>query len=347
MRKEQLERALGQLDESMLEEVLTEDGKYKKRSTFLKVIAITAAALVIISAAAVMTAVVLNNNNLFYLGIVRRIGFNDETLGDRMSEYIDDGTIVTGLEALDADLPDKLPIYRIKKHIIPKSEFDQMMGQLDLVYDGNPMYRFELKDNRITGMLASPTNISRGCFDMTDAELERTAWEIFGKMPFAKGDFEYLGIRTTDTLNNSEGTYTTRVGVIFRRLIDGVRVMGNDRIEMIFDGTGLVELFIELYDYEKIGTIELTPLSDAEKRIKTPDSFGIDDVDLVGNSIGLQKVDILRVDQVKLRYYNLFTGGYHVLQPVYAFIGTAIDVNGTETEFRSVIIAVPEANTAK
>ena len=106
---------------------------------------------------------------------------------------------------------------------------------------------------------------------------------------------------------------------------------------MWFDGSGLVEIIIRMYDFEKTGTMDMVALADAETRIKTPDDLSIDDA--VGT------VDTLRVDRVKLLLVNQYSRGCTILQPVYNFIGTATSENGDQAEFKSKVIAIPEAMT--
>lgn len=56
-------------------------------------------------------------------------------------------------------------------------------------------------------------------------------------------------------------------------------------------------------------------------------------------------IDKLQVERVKLLFVNQFYRGCIILQPIYIFIGTAIDIDGDHVEFHSKVIAIPESYT--
>lgn len=124
----------------------------------------------------------------------------------------------------------------------------------------------------------------------------------------------------------------------FRRLLDEMRIVGEEECILYFDGTGLVGLKITLFDYKKIGTMDLVDLESAYSRITTPDAFSMD------KEIN-EQIKTIQVDRVRLQWVNHYALGCKILQPIYNFSVTATDVKGTQTEFASLIIAIPESYT--
>lgn len=270
----------------------------------------------------------------------QRISFNNQTLGQKLEYYIDNDTEV--VNEVEKDFPSTLPIYKVSKRKITKDEIKKMGEQLGISASTmkNP---FEVEDgNYLYGEVASSDDGVRGYFDMADEELEKLSWDIFKKLPFMDGkedEYEYLGIKATTTISDSEGEHLCRVGVSFRRRLDGMRVLGCDRCFLYFDGSGLVEVSIELYEYKKVGTMETVPLNEAESKIKEPDSF---DVEATGQ---LKKISRLQTDDISFLWCNQYVDGCEILEPMYVFSGTATDVEGTQGEFTSIVVGIPEKYT--
>lgn len=263
----------------------------------------------------------------------KRINLSTATLSEDLSNHINAGTLVKN-SASDS-VPSELPIYKITKRTITKQEFEQMKQQLNLSSDTN---KFEQNGNAINGWFS---DFGKGRFTMTEEELSTIAHETFSKLPFMEGDYEYSGIRGQDTLSSASGETITRVLVSFYRLLDGIRVIGNERCDMWFDDSGLVEIHIERYNYTPSGTMNTISLEDAVSRIKSPDAFSIDYPDAGRTCIANE----LRVDEIKVLLVNQYTNGCTILQPVYNFMGTANLENRTAVAFSSKVIAVPETYT--
>lgn len=266
----------------------------------------------------------------------QRISFNQNTLGGELPNHIDSDTIVAN--DTQGKFPTQLPIYRITKHNISDDEFQQLLQQLDIsdisLYENGD---FELNGNSIFISLVDFTDFSRGYFDMTDEELEKLAWETFNKIPFMQGEYEYLGIKDTFKVSDINGTYISRAGVSFCRLLDGVRVVGEEDCIIYFDGSGLVGIRIKLFNYTRIGIMNMVTIEDAAAQIKTPDAFSIE------ADTGI--ADTLQVDRIKLLLVNQHSDGCTILQPIYNFIGTATMEDGSKSEFSSKVIAIPEYYT--
>lgn len=265
----------------------------------------------------------------------KRISFSSDTLGENLERYV--GTNTSVINTSKQTFASTLPIWSIKERNISEKAYEEMLENLGLT--DNP-YFVTREGNFLHYSLASYVDYSRGYFDMTDEELEKLAWETFRKIPFMDGEYEYLGIQNTMKLNDKEGDHITRAGVSFRRLLDGVRVVGEDNCVLYFDGSGLVEILIRRYDYIKTGVMKLVPLEDAAGRIKSPDDFEIE-----VNTEEKNIADVLQVDRVKLLLVNQESNGCTILQPLYNFIGTATLGDGTQTQFSSRIIAIPESYT--
>lgn len=320
---------------SMDNKLQNKASKLKSKGIWLRFGAVAACILLIISVIVVEPLLEEFIPGLFKQ--YKRISFNDDSLGLQNIEYIDSNTkVVDNITNKVTDT--EFPVYKITKRNISKKEFQKMLKNLNI---DNYSEVFDHKGNKIVGSLVSYTDTSRGYFKMTDDELEKMAWEVFEKLPFIDGTYEYFGIKSTTTLIDSEGEHITRVGVSFRRTIDNIKVIGNDRVFLYFDGSGLVELSIELYDYKKIDTFDMVPLDVALSSIKNPDSIVFDEK--------LKQItahiDTLQVKNSSIIFYNQYSRGCKILQPVYDFSGSAIDSDGNQTAFNARIIAIPDKYT--
>ena len=257
-----------------------------------------------------------------------RISFKNQSLDDRLGAITANTSVVNNTSETFAS---QMPVYEVKERIISTTECDEMVEKLglpsvldDFDHEGNSIY-IRLSDD------------ARNYYDMTEEEVEKAAREVFDKIPFLEGEYEYFGIRGEQRIWDSDGKHIVSVLVSFFPLLDGVRVIGDNRCDMWFDGDGLVELYIKTYDYKKVDTMDMVPLADAEAKIKTPDDLNFEE------DVGA--VDVLKVERVKLLLINQHCRGCTILQPAYNFIGTAIAENGTQTEFKSKVIAIPEEMT--
>lgn len=267
----------------------------------------------------------------------QRINFSSDTLDEDLKKHVNENTAV--VNNVREVFPTKIPIYEISERKITQQDYEEMLKKLNISH--NPRH-FELEGNRLFYNLAGFVDSSRGYFDMSDEEAERLAWEIFKKIPFIEGEYECLGIKRVMKIQVSDGEHITRAGVSFRKLLDNVRVVGEEDCVLYFDGTGLVAIDITLFDYTEIGTMDMVSLKDAAAKIKTPDDFSIE----TENTTQVMGVaETLQVDRIKLLLVNQYSQGCTILQPVYNFIGTATDANGVKAEFSSKIIAIPESYT--
>ena len=270
----------------------------------------------------------------------KRIHFNGSDLGETLEKYISEETNV--VYAAPETFEEQLPIYKITERNISDEEAQQILEQLGVVIDpSNETHSIYLKGNELICNWASYTDTSRGWYAMTDEELEVLAWENFNKIPFLEGEYEYIGIRETTTITDLTGDHVSRVGVHFCRLLDGIRVLGDEKCVLYFDGSGLCEIQIRLYTYEKIGMMDMVTLEDAKSKITSPDGFVIDPPDSATSVIATT----LQVERTKLYLMNQHFNGCTILQPIYNFVGTAILSDGTEVEFQSRVIAIPESYT--
>ena len=269
----------------------------------------------------------------------QRISYNQQTLSEKMAAYIDEDTYVDNLSENDYDkFPSQLPIYKITKKNISKAEYKGLLNQLEL---GEQEKAFSLNENVISGDLVEiPDN--RGYVLKSEKEIQTIAIQTFQKTFFPYEEYDCIGTTSVDRFGDRDGEHIVRVGVSFRKKINDIRILGNDVFELYFDGSGIEGLYIELYDYNMAGTMDLIPIKEAATRIKSPDSFNIDENGLEKN---MQKIDTLEIQKVKLYWVNQYNNGCNVLQPVYCFTGIATDINGMKASFNSIIIAVPESYT--
>lgn len=268
-----------------------------------------------------------NGNNKY-----RRISFESDTLEERLS-FVSEDTVVnydaTGM------FPTQLPIYEISERVISDNERQILMANLEI--PTNPYY-FEHKGNKVSIMLASYTDSSkRGYFTKSETELEDMAWKAFKQIPFMEGEYEYVGFRGEQSVSIGGVKRIERVLVSFFRLVDGVRVVGESQCDMWFDGSGLVEIHLNLFDYEKTGAMDVVPLSEAATKVNCPDDFSIE------GAMGV--ADTLKVNNVEMFMVNQYSRGCAILQPIYTFYGTAYFEDNMQKDFSSKVIAIPESMT--
>lgn len=269
----------------------------------------------------------------------KRISFDRDTLEEELSQYVDGNTKV--VHAADKSFPDEFPVYQISERKISEEEFQTMLKQLEIGESASK--DIKLEGNTVNGTIKSVTDESAGEFHLTDEELEQLAWETFNKLSFMEGTYKYDGITKNYTVSSgATGSYVTRVGVSFRRMIDDIEILGSEQCDLYFDNTGLVEIFIKRYNYEKIGSMDLVPLESVSSKIKRPDSF---EIYTEPSEPKLGMLDTLRVERSELVFYNQYYRGCTILQPVYDFIGTATDTSGKQEKFTSKIIAIPDSYT--
>lgn len=264
----------------------------------------------------------------------QRISFNSVTLcGD--TAQIDPNAAI--INHSDVVFPEVLPKYKITKRPITDKEFQIMLQNLGI---GSDVFFMEHKGNSVFIRLANYTSDGRQYFDelnYTDEELETLAWDIFNKLPFMEGEYEYLGFRTSTTLGDSEGEHIVSAVASFRRRLYNIGIAGNDVCNIYFDGSGFLGLKVVLYQYQQVGTMKLMPLDKAIERLKKPDYFSLD-----GGTVS--RMD---VEKIRLTWVNQYSDGCTILQPVYYFDGTATLGLDKELAFSARVIAIPEFYTYK
>lgn len=265
----------------------------------------------------------------------QRISLESETLCDELTNYINTDTLV--VSEISRNLSTELTVYEIKERIITEEEFQQLQENVLTANSTSGRNTWTLEDNSIIGNFGSFTS---GTATMSEEELEVMARKTLNQIHFLEDDYVYYGICGRTTAEDSKGTHTTRIMVTFCRVLDGVRIIGNDRCDMWFNDSGLVGIAIDLFDYEPIGTIDMITQEEAENKVKTPDAFTIE---TDGNSAANR----LQVERFELLLVNQHSKGCSILQPVYVFKGTALLEDGTQAEFSSEVIAIPESYTYK
>ena len=264
----------------------------------------------------------------------QRISFDNETLGEELAQQVSADTVV--INTATDTFSNSFPVYEISKRDISKSEFQEMCKQIKVPTFTSSWHGWELDGNKVSGRFA---DYGTGICTLSEDALEELAWETFESIPFLEGEYEYYGIRGEDYISSSSGKIVTSVLVTFNRCVDGIRVIG-DQCDMWFNDSGLVEISIVQYDYTKIGTMDMVTLEDAVGKIKTPDSFTLDT-----QASGTGGINTLQVNKINLRYVNQSSAGCTILQPVYVFNGVATLKDQTQSDFMSIVIAIPEKYT--
>jgi hypothetical protein len=265
----------------------------------------------------------------------KRISFKGDTMSEEF-DYLHDDTVV--INSAEKNISTQVPIYEIAERVISDNERQLLMASLGL--PTNPRV-FKHEGNRIVISLVGVTDSSRGYFDMTEEDAVEEAWKLFRRIPFIDGEYECIGIRESYTRSDRDGKHILRAGVTFCRLLDGIRVTGNDSCTLTFDGSGLVGVSITLFDYKKVGTMDLVPIEAAEAKLKAPDDFDIGTLE----KQPYKKVETMEVNRVGLRMVNQHSRGCSILQPIYFYSGVATLEDGTQEEFSSKVIAIPEEMT--
>lgn len=268
----------------------------------------------------------------------QRICFENQTLGEDLALITEDTAVRNDTTQ---SFPAQLPIYKIKEHTISEEEFHLMednLGITEWYWDG-------YNGREVNGLIAGYADPGRGYYytlGLTDEELIALAWETFNKIPFLEGEYECVGVSSsTEMWSDAEEKYLpASMTVSFAPLLDGIRVVGNNRCDLTFDAAGLQGIHIVVYDYEEIGTMDVIPLANASSKIKSPDAFNVDIA-----SDGSNIIKKLQVDRTKLLLVNQYSNGCTILQPIYNFTGTATMEDGAQAEFSSKVIAIPESYT--
>lgn len=269
----------------------------------------------------------------------QRIDLSTEDLGDDVERYIDSNTQI--VNTAGGEFMEQFPVYKISKRNISNLEYLWMLNNLGL--DQNSIVSYSGVEENIASVYVKKLgDYSIGEFALTDEQVEELAWEVFNKIPFLTGTYVYDGIHIEDSVSEENGSYTFRKGVWFRRTLDGIQIRGNERLEFVFDNSGLVEVYIELYDYTKIDTLNMVSFDSAVEKLLSPDYFRLGD-NIRETELGM--IATLHAENVKLTYVNQYQDGCTILQPIYDFSGTATDVDGKEDSFVSLVIAIPEEYT--
>ena len=285
-------------------------------------------------------------------GQYKRISLSSEMLGDKLD--IMQTTLVnsTKVECTAQEIySDKMPVYEISPRTISREEF-QIMADFwgidsEITNNSETLLAIENMESPSKSMSLTDNHFTyrngTGIYAMTqtDEELETEAKAIFDTLPLIEGEYEYLGVTSEQTVYANDENYIVSKRVSFRRLIDGVRVIGNDICDLYFNSDGLYRVEIKFYDYEKTGELDMLSLDDAVDKVKTPDAFVLYS-DTNRNFSGA--ADKLKIERTKLLFVNQYSNGCEILQPVFNLTGTAENEGGS-VEFAARIIAIPERYT--
>lgn len=291
-----------------------------------------------------------------HYGSYKRISLSAEMLGD--AETMLETTIIkqTKVEcSVSETYSDKMSVYKITPRVVTRVELQEMAEYLDIegeIQDkknrilinegvGTPFTKVLTLRNENSLSYWSRNGGGTDAMTQTDTELESEAKAIFNALPLIEGEYEYLGVSSEQTVQEEEGDIIVTKRLSFRRLIDGIRVIGDDICDLYFNSNGLCNLEMKLCDYEKTGELDMLSLDEAVKKVKKPDAFVLDS-ETNQNFSGA--ADTLKIEKSKLLFVNQYSDGCEILQPVYNLMGTASNAGGS-VEFSSRIIAIPKKYT--
>ena len=292
----------------------------------------------------------------FTNGEYKRISLVREMLGENKDTYNNAVNSKTKVEKrYDDEFPASIPIYSIKNVEVTEAVYEEFFKHFG--FFGEYSYNGKYYDSDINGERNGNRRLKTSGLDQrnsisfeiqfdskpitySDEELKEMAQKIFDSLPCIEGEYEYVGISSTLTVSSEEGDYAERKRVSFRKVIDGMRVIGSDQCDIYFNHRGFCGLELDFVEYEKIGELDLIPLKSAHSLIKTPDAFVLynSEETLEGAATSL------KVERVKILLVNQSSMGCTILQPVYNFIGTAENESGS-AEFHSRVIAIPKKYT--
>lgn len=302
-----------------------------------------------------MAAITLHGCSYEHQHEFKRIRFGGEALGELDSVL--DATITdsTKIENLSVEkYSDKFPIWNITPHEVTKAEAEAFIerfglgeGNYSKVGTGN---HFNTNDGKFRVIYSSNrislhyTVLESDLPEVTksDEEIVAEAQRVFESINIIPdAEYECIGVIGYGTCSYGTTEKITEKSVVFRRILDGVRVLGNDCFYIDVGENGVVSISAKLFDYEKNGELRMLPISDAVKRIDKSDGFGV----LNAKENGYEgAADKLTVESTYMVFYNQYNGGCNILQPVYSIRGTVQNASG-KTEFLSRIIAIPERYT--
>ena len=282
----------------------------------------------------------------------KRIDIVGERL-DGQQEVINqvvDSATKAELEAKDA-FPKTMPIYEISPREIKEADALQLarvLGMSGTVENWNGVSFLETDDAQLKWHTNEISFSQNGIRDLeitkSDEELIAETQKVFESLPIVRDEYECIGVVSQQTVytivDGEEVGMVVKKRIGFRRLIDGVRIVGGERIDIYVTEDGVSEIEIMLYEYTKNGEIPMLSLEEAFEKVKAPDAFALETekTDFSG------KAEKLTVERAKLLYVNQFSNGCTILQPVYNLIGTVEIETGTD-EFSAKIIAIPEKYT--
>jgi hypothetical protein len=284
-------------------------------------------------------------------GEYQKIRLSGVSLGADYEETVTSDTKISfdNIDGKD-NIPTKMPIYQIKYKTIDKdiyNAFKEFFG----IKDEDIIQSTEFSALTDTKTIQANEDSSLiECFyrydtdipiTYSDNELEIMAKEWFAKIPCINHEeYEYVGVASTESINVDGEDIPIRKRIAFRKIINGMRVIGDDQCDLYFNSKGFCGISIDFVEYEQIGEMDLIPFEDAKERIKTPDAFVLYNDSNTITGVAAQ----LKVERVKMLLVNQSSSGCAVLQPIYNFIGTAENETGS-AEFNSRIIAIPDKYT--
>lgn len=251
---------------------------------------------------------------------------------------------------LNIEYPDKIAIYKATPRNFTEADFEVFRNYFNMNSDDfhitskmritNGEITFSVDGNEILYDAPYPNKK----ITKTEEELKQEAEKILRSLPFVKDEYVYstTSTRTKVTYHpdeTKEGPFTVLYTFTFAHVIDGYKVIWDDRCNISFSEDGLQSIDMTFYDYEKYDEVDILSFKEANDKIKSPDVFGLDNEDFKG------KIKKLKVEKSGLVYVNqCYSYGIDIIQPVITFIGTAYS-DSSESRFTARIKAIPKKYT--
>lgn len=243
-------------------------------------------------------------------------------------------------------LPDTMPVYRIIPHTVTREEAQQFADYFGITEELNSEMNQEgngnvwVRDNTLKLSIPQKQDME---MTLSDAQVIEMGEKLLAELTFLPGEYVCEGVTSRRTVTKGDVSYVCYKGLTFYRVLDGVQVRYDDACHIGFTENGVVDLYFTFFDYEKTDEyLPLLSLKDVLPQVldpEDPDAFGTDE-------LMAKPADCMYVEKVEMVYYNQYSRGCTILQPVYCLTGTAAG-GECQTKFRLRVIGLAEKYTSR
>lgn len=275
----------------------------------------------------------------------------DLTVGETTPPEITDLEAAVGKDtevicSLPDLLPDTMPVYRIIPHTVTREEAQQFADFFGVTEELNSGMNPEgngnvwMRDNTLKLSIPQKQDME---MTLSDAQVIEMGGKLLAELTFLPGEYVCEGVTSRRTVTKGDVSYVCYKGLTFYRVLDGVKVRYDDACHIGFTEDGVAEFSITLFEYERMGeSLPLLSLKEVLPQVldpEDPDAFGTDE-------LMAKPADYIKVEKVEMVYYNQYSRGCTILQPVYCLTGTAVG-GECQTKFRLRVIGLSEKYTSR